>query len=81
MNVLLLLSLYLLLLYSYLDISLDVSNKQLKEHINKPISRQSNKQREYLPISAQADFVSVGEQINKKSKQKGPQIDNYINFS
>ena len=38
------------------------------------------KQREYLPISAQADFVSVGEQINKKSKQK-LQIDNYINFA
>lgn len=27
-------------LIPYLDISLDVSNKQLKEHINKPISRQ-----------------------------------------
>lgn len=60
-----------------IDISLEVSNK----HINKHISRQSNKQREYLPISAQADFVSVSEQKNKKSKQKGPQIDNYINFA
>ena len=61
-------------------LSIDISKKQREGRLYRHISRQSNKQREYLPISAQADFVSVGEQINKKSKQK-LQIDNYINFA
>lgn len=62
---------YLLLLYSYLDISLDESNKQLKEHINKPISRQLIKTKRISDNICVSRFVSRANKETKRANKKG----------